>query len=69
MPLENLLRNCCPKCGDELNWDKDSQLLFCDCGVRMSEDDFKEAINKVHKGDYHIPTPDENLSALNNWGR
>lgn len=64
--LQNLLKNKCPICSDDLCWDKESELLICDCGFFMDESDYNYEMEQLHAQEYHIPDTDENLTGLNN---
>lgn len=62
---ENLLKNRCPECGAELDWNSRRQLLVCGCGLTMTKEEFSGFIDELEEKKYHIPTMDENLSGLN----
>lgn len=66
MNIENLRKNKCPNCNDDLFWDKYEELLKCSCGVYMNENQFKDYMDDILAGDYHIPDYDDNLRGLNN---
>lgn len=66
MNIENLRKNKCPKCNDDLFWDKYEELLKCSCGVYLNENQFKDYMDDILAGDYHIPDYDDNLRGLNN---
>lgn len=66
MNIENLRKNKCPNCNDDLFWDKYEELLKCSCGVYLNENQFKDYMDDILAGDYHIPDYDDNLRGLNN---
>lgn len=66
MNIENLKKNKCPKCNDDLFWDKYEELLKCSCGVYLDENQFKDYMDDIFENEYHIKDENENLYLLNN---
>lgn len=71
----NLKQNKCPKCNDYLMWNKDEELLMCDCGFFIDEEEYTARLKSLDMLEIQkefideLPehSEEETLSFLNNF--
>lgn len=65
----NLIKHCCPLCGQPLNVGTTVVMCAAPCEFRCSLKKAGEIVAGIRdRGEERVRTPDDNMAALNNFG-